>query len=183
MACYCRWTLTEICSLTGAPNHWIVLVSGRDWKSQRGEGTPDLTKKLTAENLMVVMMGVTAIWYRCQGENMKPYVFLSICYSCEQQTHELCANKLNYFYSPTRYSLFIYLSGWSSCIENKNEYLQMSRNGFYFFRTKARIIWVQSMKELYCTNPTSHETSVCQKKITVLPLPKMNTGWKKEIDF
>ena len=30
-------------------------------KAKRGEGTTDLTKKLTAANLMVVMMGVKAI--------------------------------------------------------------------------------------------------------------------------
>ena len=53
--------MTEICSLTGAPNagsFWFLVEIG---KAKTGEGTTDLTKKLTAENVMVVMMGVTVI--------------------------------------------------------------------------------------------------------------------------
>ena len=41
-----------------AGSFWFPVEIG---KAKRGEGTMDLTEKLTAENLMVVMMGVTVM--------------------------------------------------------------------------------------------------------------------------
>ncbi len=76
----CRQTMTNICLLAGVPKRWIVLISGREGKSQKRRGDNRLNKEANCCKSHGCDDVQDSIWWcHCQSENMKRCVYSSIC--------------------------------------------------------------------------------------------------------